>query len=121
MPIYEYQCDQCGRRIEVMQRITEEPLTDCSCGGKGTLHRLISLTSFQLKGTGWYATDFKGGGSGGNGGSGGKRHASEKTEKKDTENESSAAASASEEKTKSTPAGEDKKNQPAATPSPSTT
>ena len=58
MPIYEYQCTNCGRTVEEMQRITDEPLKKCpSC--KGQLRRLISLTSFQLKGTGWYATDYK--------------------------------------------------------------
>jgi putative FmdB family regulatory protein len=58
VPIYEYQCTNCGRTVEVMQRITDEPLQKCpSC--KGRLRRLISLTSFQLKGTGWYATDYK--------------------------------------------------------------
>jgi putative FmdB family regulatory protein len=58
LPIYEYQCTNCGRTVEVMQRITDEPLQKCpSC--KGKLRRLISLTSFQLKGTGWYATDYK--------------------------------------------------------------
>lgn len=58
MPIYEYQCTNCGRTVEEMQRITDEPLQKCpSC--KGKLRRLISLTSFQLKGTGWYVTDYK--------------------------------------------------------------
>jgi putative FmdB family regulatory protein len=58
LPIYEYRCTRCGRTIEVMQKITDEPLQICpSC--KGKLRRLISLTSFQLKGTGWYATDYK--------------------------------------------------------------
>jgi putative FmdB family regulatory protein len=58
LPIYEYQCTNCGRTVEVMQKITDEPLQKCpSC--KGKLRRLISLTSFQLKGTGWYATDYK--------------------------------------------------------------
>ena len=48
----------CGRKLEVMQKITDEPLETCpSC--KGKLRRLISLTSFQLKGSGWYATDYK--------------------------------------------------------------
>jgi putative FmdB family regulatory protein len=58
LPIYEYQCTNCGRTVEEMQRITDEPLQKCpSC--KGKLRRLISLSSFQLKGTGWYATDYK--------------------------------------------------------------
>jgi putative FmdB family regulatory protein len=58
VPIYEYQCTSCGRKLEVMQKITDEPLKRCpTC--KGQLRRLISLTSFQLKGNGWYATDYK--------------------------------------------------------------
>ncbi len=58
MPIYEYQCTKCGRKVEMMQKITDESLQTCpSC--KGRLKRLMSLTSFQLKGTGWYATDYK--------------------------------------------------------------
>ncbi|MGQ9859206.1 MAG: FmdB family zinc ribbon protein [Thermodesulfobacteriota bacterium] len=57
MPIYEYKCDGCGKELEVMQRITDEPLRSCpSCGG--VMQRLISNTSFILKGTGWYATDY---------------------------------------------------------------
>jgi putative FmdB family regulatory protein len=56
MPIYEYQCQKCGT-IEVTQRITEKALTKCpTCRSK--VKRLISNTSFQLKGTGWYVTDY---------------------------------------------------------------
>jgi len=57
MPIYEYECENCGRHLEVWQRITDEPLTTCeACGGK--LHKLISQSSFILKGTGWYVNDY---------------------------------------------------------------
>jgi putative FmdB family regulatory protein len=57
MPIYEYQCDNCGRRFEVMQRMTEPLLASCEqCGGH--VRRLISQTSFVLKGGGWYVTDY---------------------------------------------------------------
>jgi putative FmdB family regulatory protein len=57
MPIYEYQCDSCDRRFEVMQRMTESPLATCDeCGGP--VRRLISQTSFVLKGSGWYVTDY---------------------------------------------------------------
>jgi putative FmdB family regulatory protein len=57
MPFYEYRCKACGHELEMMQRITEEPQRKCpSCGGQ--LNRLISNTSFILKGTGWYATDY---------------------------------------------------------------
>lgn len=57
MPIYEYACSKCGKHHEIMQRITEAPLTICpKCGGQ--MKKLISSTSFVLKGTGWYATDY---------------------------------------------------------------
>ena len=56
MPIYEYDCNKCGT-IEVTQRITDKPLSKCpTC--KSKVKRLISNTSFQLKGTGWYITDY---------------------------------------------------------------
>ncbi|HEV7905252.1 MAG TPA: FmdB family zinc ribbon protein [Pyrinomonadaceae bacterium] len=57
MPIYEYSCQKCGAHVEVMQKITDKPLKRCkSCGGK--LEKEWSTTSFQLKGTGWYVTDY---------------------------------------------------------------
>lgn len=66
MPIYEYECTNCGRVEEAFQKISEEPLTTCShCQGK--LHKLISQSSFHLKGSGWYVTDY--GGSKSSGGS----------------------------------------------------
>jgi putative FmdB family regulatory protein len=56
MPIYEYECQKCGT-FEATQRITENPLSKCpTC--KGKVKKLISNTSFQLKGTGWYITDY---------------------------------------------------------------
>jgi putative FmdB family regulatory protein len=59
MPIYEYKCEKCRKRLEIMQKITDRPLTICpSCGG--TMKKLISNTSFMLKGTGWYKTDYAG-------------------------------------------------------------
>lgn len=60
MPIYEYKCASCGEITERLQKINDTLLHDCpACGAKGALHRLISHTSFILKGTGWYETDFK--------------------------------------------------------------
>src|SRR5215470_12801873 len=59
MPFYEYQCPHCGYDEEVLQKITDKPLTKCpSCGKKG-LRKLISAPVFRLKGSGWYETDFK--------------------------------------------------------------
>lgn len=59
MPIYEYQCAVCGHQLEAFQKITDQPLKECPTCHKTTLNKLISATTFQLKGTGWYATDFK--------------------------------------------------------------
>jgi putative FmdB family regulatory protein len=57
MPIYEYRCPTCGD-FDVMQKITEKPLRKCPRCKKGKVTKLISQTAFQLKGTGWYATDY---------------------------------------------------------------
>ena len=57
MPIYEYKCTQCNRQFEVRQKMTDAPLVECeSCGGR--LTKLITNTSFVLKGSGWYVTDY---------------------------------------------------------------
>lgn len=60
MPMYEYQCSKCEVVVEEMQKFSDAPLTNCEkCGAKGTLSKLISKSSFALKGTGWYTTDYK--------------------------------------------------------------
>lgn len=60
MPIYEYVCEKCNNHLEFIQKITEEPLTTCpDCDGD--LKKMISNTSFVLKGTGWYVTDYASG------------------------------------------------------------
>jgi len=57
MPIYEYECAECGNKEEVLQKFSDQPLTTCNkCSGK--LHKLISHSSFHLKGSGWYVTDY---------------------------------------------------------------
>ena len=64
MPIYEYECTKCGNIEEVIQKFSDKPLKKCqSCAGK--LHKLVSQSTFHLKGTGWYVTDYanKSGGS----------------------------------------------------------
>lgn len=61
MPIYEYACEECGHRLEAMQKMSDAPLTDCPSCGAARLKRLISPVSFRLKGGGWYETDFKSG------------------------------------------------------------
>ena len=59
MPIYEYQCGACGHLMEAFQKMTEAPLTICPQCQKESLQKMVSAAGFQLKGTGWYATDFK--------------------------------------------------------------
>jgi putative FmdB family regulatory protein len=61
MPIYEYRCDACGHELESLQKMGAVPLLDCPSCNKSSLKKLISAAGFQLKGTGWYATDFKSG------------------------------------------------------------
>ena len=58
MPIYEYECTKCGNIEEIFQKFSDKPRSKCShCSGK--VHKLISQSSFHLKGTGWYVTDYK--------------------------------------------------------------
>ena len=59
MPIYEYQCAHCQHVFELMQKITDKPAIHCDQCGQDKVVRQVSATGFQLKGTGWYATDFK--------------------------------------------------------------
>jgi len=57
MPLYEYECDACGHRFEVIRKFSDKPITECpKC--RGALRKLQSAPAFQLKGTGWYATDY---------------------------------------------------------------
>lgn len=61
MPIYEYRCNACGFQKEHLQKMSDPQLTTCPECGKETYDKLLSAAGFQLKGNGWYATDFKGG------------------------------------------------------------
>lgn len=61
MPIYEYECQACGHRLEALQKVSDKPLKKCPDCGKPKLHKLMSAPSFRLKGGGWYETDFKSG------------------------------------------------------------
>jgi len=97
MPIYEYQCDKCGT-FEITQRITEKPLVKCpTC--KSKVKKLISNTSFQLKGTGWYITDYaRKGKDGANGTSDSKPSESKSESKSETKTESKSESSSSSTK-----------------------
>jgi putative FmdB family regulatory protein len=62
MPIYAYKCESCGFAKDVLQKISDAPLVDCPTCGKPSFKKQLTAAGFQLKGSGWYATDFKGGG-----------------------------------------------------------
>jgi putative FmdB family regulatory protein len=62
MPIYAYKCDACGHAKDVLQKMSDASLTDCPVCGAPKFNKQLTAPGFQLKGTGWYATDFKGGG-----------------------------------------------------------
>ena len=63
MPIYEYRCSTCGYQKEYLQKVSDPRLTDCPECGKPTFDKLLSAAGFQLKGSGWYVTDFRNNGS----------------------------------------------------------
>ncbi len=85
MPIYAYRCDACGFAKDVLQKISDAPLTDCPECGKAAFKKQLTAAGFQLKGTGWYVTDFRNGGSGG---------ASPKTESSSVSSSSATASAA---------------------------
>jgi putative FmdB family regulatory protein len=59
MPIYEYRCSSCGHQQEFLQKVSDAPLTTCTACGQATFSKMLTAAGFQLKGSGWYATDFK--------------------------------------------------------------
>jgi putative FmdB family regulatory protein len=69
MPIYAYRCAECGFSKDVLQKISDAPLTTCLSCGKPAFQKQVTAAGFQLKGTGWYVTDFRGGSSSSSGGS----------------------------------------------------
>jgi putative FmdB family regulatory protein len=63
MPIYAYKCESCGHAKDVLQKISDAPLTVCPQCGEPTFKKQVTAAGFQLKGSGWYVTDFRGGNS----------------------------------------------------------
>ena len=93
MPLYEYQCEKCGKIVEIIQKFSDPPLSECEkCGGE--LERLLSAPAFQFKGSGWYVTDYGPKKNGKNSESPGK-------EKKKVASDSSAKDSSGSKKNKS--------------------
>jgi len=94
MPIYEYRCGACGFQKEFLQRISDKRLTDCPECGKSTLSKMVTAAGFQLKGSGWYATDFKNNGSA-------KPNSAKPAENKSAETKSAETAETKSAETKS--------------------
>lgn len=109
MPLYEYQCQNCGKKTEVIQKFDDAPLAACpACGGE--VKKLISSPAFQFKGTGWYVTDYagkKGGGPPEKSKSESKGDGGDKGEKSG-KSESSDSGAAKAEKSEKAAAGESK-------------
>jgi putative FmdB family regulatory protein len=103
MPIYEYECLSCGKRTEVLQRMSDAPIAACpACGGE--VKKLISSPSFQFKGSGWYVTDY-----GGKKGGGGEAKSDSKSEGKSEGKGESKSESGSESRSESKSEGKSEK------------
>ncbi len=103
MPLYEYQCHSCGKKFEVIQKFSDEPLTKHEeCGGE--VERLISAPAFHFKGTGWYVTDYAKGNGGAPKSDGGKTDADAKAggESKTSESKTDSSKSSDSKTTEST-------------------
>lgn len=105
MPIYEYRCTSCGFQNDYLQKVSEPPLTDCPECKQSTFAKQVTAAGFQLKGTGWYATDFKNNGTGKAAGDKAGKPAEGKTDDK--------AGKPAEGKTESTDSGGAKPEAPA--------
>ena len=119
MPIYAYKCESCGHSKDVLQKMSDTPLVDCPQCGAATFKKQLTAAGFQLKGSGWYVTDFRDAKSDGKGGSdkikdGEKSKDSGSAEKSDTASSSGSGAAA-------TPTKSDASNSatsPASSPAP---
>ncbi len=96
MPIYAYRCESCGFAKDVLQKMSDAPLTQCPECNADTFRKQVTAAGFQLKGSGWYVTDFRGGSSGGASGNNGAGAAAGKTDSKPETASSDSAASSSQ-------------------------
>ena len=94
MPLYEYECEACGRRFETIQKYADPPIDVCKHCGKGPVRKLLSSPAIQFKGTGWYITDYK---KSGGGGDSSKSSSGEGSSSESTSSESKSSESKSTE------------------------
>ena len=112
MPIYEYRCSACGHELEALQKLSEPPLVDCPACHADALVKKVSAAGFQLKGSGWYATDFR---------NGSKPAAKAKTDDKPANGDATAAGDGAKSKARRKPMaqpGPTAPRRPTAPPSP---
>jgi putative FmdB family regulatory protein len=103
MPIYEYRCSTCGFQKEYLQKVSDPQPTNCPECGKPTFDKMLTAAGFQLKGSGWYVTDFRDNGS-----------SKPKAEKKDKTEQTDKAESGAAKTEAAEPKKEEKKSEPAA-------
>lgn len=107
MPIYEYECEACNARFEVIQKFSDKPLKKCAKCGGGPIAKLLSPPALHFKGTGWYVTDYaRAGQNGGNGGNGKSNGSSKPSEASATTTASSTSTSTSTATTTATKSGD---------------
>ena len=94
MPIYAYKCESCGHAKDVLQKISDAPLTVCPQCGASAFHKQVTAAGFQLKGSGWYVTDFRGGSSGSASGTSAPAASSSESGSSSSSSEASSTASA---------------------------
>ncbi len=92
MPIYEYECLKCGKTTEAMQKFSDPPLAEC-CHCKGEVRKLISMSTFHLKGSGWYVTDYAGKNQSSCASRNGEAKSAEKTDSKSSAGDASTSSS----------------------------
>lgn len=120
MPIYGYSCSACGHQKDVLQKMSDPALTQCPSCGAETFSRQVSAPAFQLKGTGWYVTDFRDNGKGGKGGNKDSKpdDANASASSKDSGNKEAAASTTESKASTDTAKSPDSKTPASPAPSP---
>ena len=114
MPIYAYRCESCGFDKDVLQKMSDAPLTQCPSCGADAFRKQVTAAGFQLKGSGWYVTDFRGGNGAKSGAATGAKAAGENASSEGSKPAGEGAASGSSDASAAVPAA----STPASTPSP---
>ncbi|MGN6234108.1 MAG: FmdB family zinc ribbon protein [Trinickia sp.] len=107
MPIYAYRCESCGFEKDVLQKMSDAPLTQCPQCEKDSFRKQLTAAGFQLKGSGWYVTDFRGGSSGSNAAASGGAAAAGSDAKPEAKSESKSDSAPAQPASTSTPAASD--------------